>query len=395
MRERIVLVALSLSTFLYVTTETLPIGLLPQIAGGLGSTTAAIGLLVTAYGLVVVVASVPLTRLTRRLPRRRLLSVLLGVFVLATAAGALAPGYRSLLAARVVTALSQALFWAVVTPAAAGLVRAEVRGRALSLLFAGSSVAALAGVPAGTWLGQQAGWRVPFLALSALGLLVLTTIAVLMPDTAPGHGDADHGSAPDAGRYWSMVVATALTVTGAFAAFTYVSPFLTGVTGLAGSATGPVLLIRGLAGLAGVVLAGLMVDRNGWLTMVLLIGAQAVALAGQFVFGASTAGAVVTIAAAGFTLAALSAALGARVLEVAPGGSDMAAAGISTSFNVGITGGALLGSVLLTSAGVRSTALAGAALSLAALAVVLAEPAMARAGDRHVTTAREFAIRPR
>jgi predicted MFS family arabinose efflux permease len=128
---------------------------------------------------------------------------------------------------------------------------------------------------------------------------------------------------------------------------------------------------------------------------VLLIGAQAVALAGQFVFGASTAGAVVTIAAAGFTLAALSAALGARVLQVAPGGSDMAAAGISTSFNVGITAGALLGGVLLTGAGVRSTALAGAALSLAALAVVLAEPAMASAGDSPATTTREVAIRPR
>jgi DHA1 family inner membrane transport protein len=378
MRERITLIALSLSTFLYVTTETLPIGLLPLIASGLGTTAAAIGLLVTAYGLVVVVASIPLTRLTRRLPRRRLLTGLLAVFVLATAGGAAAPDYRTLMVARIVTALSQALFWAIVTPAAAGLVRPEVRGRALSLLYAGISVAGLAGVPAGTWLGQQAGWRVAFLALSGLGLLVLITITALMPDTAPGHGTADRGSAPDAGRYWSLVAATALAVTGAFAAFTYISPFLTGVTGLAETTTGPVLLVRGVAGLAGVFLAGILVDCNGWLTTVGLIGAQAVALAGQFVFGGTPAGAVATIAGSGFALAALSAALGVRVLEVAPGGSDMAAAGISTAFNVGITAGALLGSLLLTGPGVRNTALAGSLLSLAAFAVVLAEPALAR-----------------
>ncbi|HEV8163202.1 MAG TPA: MFS transporter, partial [Actinomycetota bacterium] len=123
MRARIVLLALALSTFLFVTTETLPIGLLPLIAHGLGVTTSAVGLLVTAYGLVVVVASVPLTRLTTRWRRRRLLAVLLAVFVVATAAAAAAPNYPTLLVARVVTALGQALFWAIITPAAAALFR--------------------------------------------------------------------------------------------------------------------------------------------------------------------------------------------------------------------------------------------------------------------------------
>ncbi|HEY3009307.1 MAG TPA: MFS transporter [Micromonosporaceae bacterium] len=378
MRARIVLLALALSTFLFVTTETLPIGLLPLIAHGLGVTTSAVGLLVTAYGLVVVVASVPLTRLTTRWRRRRLLAVLLAVFVVATAAAAAAPNYPTLLVARVVTALGQALFWAIITPAAAALFRPEVRGRAVSVLYAGSSVAALVGVPAGTWLGQQAGWRTAFLALSATGLVALATVATLMPDTAPGTSDADRGSAPDAGRYWSMVVTTALAVTGAFTAFTYVSPFLTDVSGFGAGAVGPVLLLRGLAGLAGVLLAGFLVDRDGWRTMAAIVGVQTVALAGQFLAGATPVGAVAMVAVSGFALAGISAALGARVLEVAPATSDMAAAGTSTAFNVGITAGALLGSVLLDHAGVRSTALAGSVLSLLALAAVLAEPAMAR-----------------
>ena len=370
----VALLALTLSTFAYVTTETLPIGLLPLIADDLGSTASAVGLLVTAYGMVTVLFSVPLTRLTRRVSRRLLLTALLAVFVVGTAASALAPNYWTLFGWRLLIALSQAVFWAVVTPAAAGLFRPAVRGRALSILYAGGSVAALAGVPAGTWLGQQAGWRVAFLVLSGIGLVILAIVATLLPNTAPGSSDADHGSAPDTVRYWAIVVATAFAVAGGFTAFTYISPFLTDVTGFGASAVGAVLFVRGLSGLIGVLLAGYLVDRNGWLTMAVVVGLQVFALAGQFVFGASRVATVASIAASGLTLAALSAALGSRVLTVAPGGSDVAAAGTSTAFNLGITGGALLGSILLPAAGVRSTALAGALLTLAAFAVVLAEP---------------------
>ena len=381
MRERlgstsaiVALGALSLSTFAYVTTETLPIGLLPLIAHDLGRTPSAIGLLVTAYGLVVVVASIPLTRVTQRINRRRLLCGLLAVFVVATAVSALAQGYWMLLGARVVTALSQALFWAVVTPAAAALFRPAVRPRVLAILFAGSSVAALAGVPAGTWLGQQFSWRIAFLALSLIGVAILATIAVLLPSTTPGSSDADHGSAPDRGRYWAIVTYTALAVTGAFASFTYINPFFIQVSGFHQGAVGLLLFVRGVAGLIGVFVAGYLVGRNGWRTMTGLIGVQAVALAGQWAFGGNQIATVVSICVSGFALAALSAALGSRVLEVAPGSSDMAAAGTSTAFNVGITAGAFAGSLLLPAFGARSTPLAGALVTLAALAVVLAEP---------------------
>ena len=369
--------ALSLSTFAYVTTETLPIGLLPLIAHDLGRSTSAIGLLVTAYGLVVVVASIPLTRLTRRIDRRRLLCGLLGLFVLATAVSALAQGYWLLLAARIVIALSQALFWAVVTPAAAALFRSAMRPRALSILYAGSSLGALAGVPAGTWLGQQTSWRVPFLALSGLGVAILITIALNVRNaTSPGAGETDHGWAPDRGRYRAIVIYTALAVTGAFTSFTYIDPFFRQVSGFGAGAVGPLLFARGLAGLIGVFVVGYLVGRNGRWTMTGLIGAQAVALAALWAFGGRPAVTVLSICVCGFALAALSAGLGARVLEVAPGSSDMAAAGTSTAFNVGITAGAFVGSLLLPAYGVRSTPLAGALVTLAAFAVALAEPAL-------------------
>src|SRR3954462_14193285 len=179
-RSVITLLGLPVCTFVFVTRETLPVGLLPLIADDLGATQAAVGLLVTGYGLVVVVTSIPLTRWTHRVPRRRLLTVLLGVFVLATAASALADAYPVLLATRLVGALSQALFWSIVVPTAADLVPARVRGRALSILFAGSSLAAVAGVPVGAWFGQLAGWRTAFLALAGLGLVPLLIVAALL-----------------------------------------------------------------------------------------------------------------------------------------------------------------------------------------------------------------------
>jgi DHA1 family inner membrane transport protein len=377
MRAWTVLAALMLSAFTYVTTETLPIGLLPQIAGDLGKSPSAVGLLVTAYGLVVVLSTIPLTRATGRWPRRRLLAVLLVVFVVANALSALAATYAVLLLARVVVAMSQAVFWAVVTPAAASLFRPAMRPRAVALLYVGSSSATLVGVPAGTWLGQLGGWRVPFVALSVLGVAVLVVLLALMPHQAVGESDADRGTAPDAGRYRVLVVVTAAMVTGAFTTFTYVTPFLTEVSGFGSAAIGPILLVRGLAGLTGAVLAGLFAGGRGWAALVIVTVGQAVALTAQFAFGTTGPATIVTVSAAAMALSGMVAVLGARVLEVAPGSTDMASAGTSTAFNVGITGGALFGSILLTTAGVRSSALAGAALTVVALAVLLSEPRLA------------------
>lgn len=379
------LLAFGLATFTYVTAETLPIGLLSLMATDLRVTPFAVGQLVSVYALVVVAATIPLTRFTAGVDRRRLLSALLGVFVVATAASAIVTGYWAVLGCRVATALSQALFWAVVTPAAAGLFAPSVRGRALAVVYGGGSLAAVLGVPAGTWLGQSTDWRVPFLALSGLAALSLVVVVALMPAAQPGSGPADRGSAPDRGRYRALVVGTALAVTGAFVAFTYVDPFLVEVTGLGASAVGPVLFVRGVAGVVGVALVGLVVDRNPWLAMVAVTALQGVALGAQYLLGGVAAAAGGAIALGGLTLAALTAVLGARVLILAPGRSDMASAGTSTAFNVGITAGALVGGFLLEAAGARSTALAGAVLSLAALAVILAEPALstaARAEDR-------------
>lgn len=376
MRARIVLVALAVSTFFYVTVETLPIGLLPQIAGGVHVPGSSVGLLVTAYGLVVVIATIPLTRLTHRWSRRRLLAALVLTAAVATTISALAPAYPTLLAGRVLAALSQAVFWAVVTPAAASLFPQETRGRAIAVLYGGSSAGPLLGVPAGTWLGQQAGWRVPFLALSVVGVAIAAVIITLMPEVPPGSSHADRGTAPDRVRYRTLVVAIAVTVTGAFTAITVITPFLTGVTGVRDASIAPILLIRGIAGLAGATAAGFVRERHAWHALVALTALEAVALAALFAFAADPPLAIAAIAAASIALSGMVTVLGTRVLQVAPGSTDMAAAGTSTAFNVGITVGALIGSLMLSTA-LRESALLAAAFATGGLATFLIEPRLA------------------
>ena len=155
--------------------------------------------------------------------RRLLLSGLLAVFVVATWVSAAAASYRMLLGARVVTALSQALFWSVVVPTAAGLFPPRRRGRVVAVVLGGGSLAAVLGLPLGTWLGQQAGWRAAFLALSGIGLAAMVAIFAWLPAGAPGRGHAARGTAPDARRYLTLMAMTVLAATGTFAAFTYIT----------------------------------------------------------------------------------------------------------------------------------------------------------------------------
>jgi DHA1 family inner membrane transport protein len=374
------LVALSISAFCYVAMETLPIGILPLIATGLDVSVSHTGLLVTGYAVTVAVVSVPLTYVTQRVPRRRLLTVLLGVLVVATVVSATAPDYHLLLWARVVVAFTQALFWAVVAPAAAAMFPLRVRGKVTAVVFAGASLGPMLGVPAGAWLGQQLGWRAAFLALAGLASVAFVAIVTLMPSTPIDATHAFTGTSPDARRYATVVVVTALSVGGLFTAFTYTAVFLTDVTGYAPAAIGLLLLIRGLADFAGITVGGIASDRNQRAAMIAPVVLLAIALVGMFLLAESTVAIGALLAMSGFAMGALTPALQNRVLEVAPGRSDLAAAGNSAAFNVGIAGGSLLGAVVLPEFGIRSTALAGGLLAAGALLVLLAEPVIAGAG---------------
>ncbi|MGK5684734.1 MFS transporter [Actinoplanes sp. URMC 104] len=365
--------ALMLAAFSYLTVELLPVGLLPSIARDVGVSLPAAGLLVTGYGLTVAVASLPLTHLLRRIPRRYLLSGLLAVFVAATCVS-VTGGYGVLFGARVATALSQSVFWSVVAPAAAALFAPGVRGRVTAAVFGGASLGGVLGVPGATWLGQQTSWRVAFLAVAGLGLLSLAGVALLLPATSPEEGHAATGSAPDTFRYRLIVVATAVAVTGVYAAYTYIAPFLTDVSGFTARSVSVLLLIYGVAGLGGVAASGVLADRAPRAATLAPVAILAAALLGLHLFGTARAVTVALVALWGFAMPQIPTTFQSRVLQVAPGNTDIASAVLSAMFNLGIAAGAFVGGLLLSGVGVRSTYLAAALLLTVALLILLREP---------------------
>ncbi|GHF51939.1 MFS transporter [Streptomyces griseosporeus] len=379
----VVVVALALALFSLSTVETLPVGLLPQIADDLGVSKAEAGRLVTGYGVVVAVASVPLTRLVRRVPRRTLLCGLLTLFVAANLVSAATPGYGVLLGARITVALTHAVFWSVIAATAASLFPPEVRGRVVAGLFSGLSLAGVVGVPAGTWLGQQAGWRVPFTVMSGFGFLALVAVAVLLPSTAGEEGHATGGAEPSRRRFLVLMAATGLVVCGVFTGYTYITVFLTDVTGLSEAAVAPLLLAAGVAGIAGTALAGARVDRRPRGTLALGMALLTTAMLGLALCGELTFAAVCLVALLGFAMAAMTTALQSRILHVAPGSTEIASAVGSSVFNVGIAGGSFLGGLLLpTGFGVRGAVLLGGVLAVGGLSVLLSESWVVRQETR-------------
>ncbi|MCK7622410.1 MFS transporter [Streptomyces sp. RS10V-4] len=374
-----------LAAFTFNTAENLPVGLLDLIARGLGVSLSAVGLLVTGYGVAVAVASLPLAHATRAVPRRHVLSGLLAALVASSLVAALSTSYGPLLAARLLTALAQALFWAVVGPVAVGLFRPEVRGRVIGALSVAGSLALVLGVPAGTWLGRRCDWQVPVALPAALGLVCLATIGALLPTSRPEEGHAAYGTAPDVRRFVTVLAAGVLSATGAFAAYTYLVAFLVEVGGFSRAAVGPLFVVFGVACLAGVGLTGALLDRFPHAALTTAVATQAVGLLGLYGAGDRPVAAVGFLVLVGGALGPVFMAAQHAMLRCAPGRADLALAANSGAYNAGIAAGAALGGLVLPLAGVRAAFLAGGLLSAAACAVLTGarlRPATVRARRR-------------
>lgn len=369
-RAAVALIALSVSAFTFVTAENLPGGLLTLIAPDLGRSTSEVGLLVTAYAAVVVLASLPLSRLTRRFPRRWVLAATTAVCTIGTLWSAFAAGYVDLMAARMVTALGQALFWSVVTPAAASLFAPAVRGKMIARLAIGNSLAPLLGVPLGTWVGQQAGWRTAFLVFSVVSLLACLAMAIAMPDVDAEQSGTARGTHPSARRFVVLMVVTVLLVTGGFMMITFVTQFLLETAGFPDRYLSALLLGQGIAGLVGTLLIGQVLDKRPWQTVLVALGLLTGALVLLWTMGHVPALALVGLALFGLAFSAIPPALSFLSMQVAPGATESATAISSSVFNVGIGGGAALGALVVATVGIDTVPLVGAFFVLVALVVV-------------------------
>ncbi|MFJ3145842.1 MFS transporter [Streptomyces halstedii] len=372
-RRVAVLVALMLAAFTFNTAENLPIGLLELISEGLRVSVPSVGYLVTGYGVTVAVASLPLAHATRTVPRRQVLSGVLAALVVSSLVAALATSYGVLLGARLLTALAQALFWAVMGPVAVGLFPAEVRGRVIGVLSVAGSLALVLGVPTGTWLGHHSDWPVPLAALGGLGLLSLVTIATLLPTSRPEEGHAAYGSAPDTRRFATVLAVGVLSATGAFAGFTYIVTFLGDVSGFSTGTINLLLVAFGIACLAGVGVTGALLDRFPRAVLGTAVATQAVGTLGLYATGSDPVAAAVFLTVMGCALGPVFMATQNEMLRCAPGRTDMALAANSGGYNAGIAAGAAIGALLLPRVEVRGTFLAGGLLAVGACAVLLVE----------------------
>jgi MFS transporter, DHA1 family, inner membrane transport protein len=362
------LVALGACAACFLTAESLPIGLLSQISASTHQSLSATGLLVTIYALVVVFATVPLAHLTRRLPRRVLLAGVAGVLVLGCAGSALAPSFEVLLAARIFTALAQSIFWAVGPVEATNLVGPELRGRAVSAVFAGSAIGIVLGLPAGTWLGHLVGWRLAFVALGVAALLLLTTILLTIPSRPPTLARSDEARGSGHQLYRVTIIVTGLGIAAFYSAYTYVSPFLVRVSGVSHGSVTLVLLGAGLASTLGLTIGGTVYTRYHRGAIAIATATMALSLLCLFVFAKQTALASLFVAGDSLGLGLLGVAGQTSVIDHGPHNGT---AWFSTAYNVGIASGPLIGGLTLSTAGLRFTALAGALIAAAALTLAL------------------------
>ena len=349
--NRPALAVLSASAFVYVTAETIPVGLLPQISAGLSVSEADVGLLLTSYAVVAGLSTIPLTALTMRIPRHLLIAVTVAIFALSQLVAALAPTFLILVLARLICALAHGVFWSALGPVTARLAPPGQAGRATALVFLGNSLAIVLGVPLGTALGQWLGWRVAIAVLAAGGVIcVLALLAVLprlpaLPRDLATRTGAQLRASVAIIRHRSVLLlclVTAVLVTGHFAAYTFIAPLVRRDGGLEGVGLSLLLLGYGAAGLVGNFIVGRLVDRRPGPVLTALIAVLVVAVAAL----APVLGAVPTIIAAlvwGGAFTAIPVCLAAGVLRMAPTARDAASAVYVVAFQIGIGGGAFVG----------------------------------------------------
>ncbi|WP_376721565.1 MFS transporter [Nocardiopsis alba] len=365
-------VVLSLSTFLVVTSEMLPIGVLTPMAEGLGISTGAAGSSLTVTGLVAAVTAPLVPRLLGGLDRRTVLAVAMVVLALGNTLTALASGFAFMVLSRVILGLAMGTVWGMAAAVTIRLVAPRDVALAVSFVIGGVAAASVAGVPLGTMVGDALGWRAAFTALAIAALVLAAALTVALPRLPrPAASTGDGGPIP---ALFTPAVAiglamVALLVTAHFAAYTYVRPVLEEHSGLAPSAIAPLLLVYGLFGLAGNFLAGATAARRSRLTILTLAGGIALAVALSALSGQTSWVAWVWIALWGAAYGGVSVAGQLWMTRAVPHRVEQIAGLYVGVFTASIALGALLGGVVVEAAGLVLLLWSAAALALVSLLV--------------------------
>jgi DHA1 family inner membrane transport protein len=369
--------ALTLSAFAIGTTEFVIVGLIPTIATSLNVSVPSAGLLVSLYALGVAIGAPVLTALTGRVPRKQLLLSLMVLFTIGNLLAWMAPGYGTLMAARVLTGLAHGVFFSIGSTIATSLVPKEKAASAIALMFSGLTVALVTGVPLGTFIGQTFGWQATFLAVSLLGVIAIIGSAILVPRNIAGSKPSSLLTQLAVLRKPRLLLVYAMTTLGyggTFIAFTYLAPILQEVSGFSASSVSLVMLVYGVSVAAGNIWGGKLADRKGPIRALQIVFALLAAVLLVLTFTAPNKWLVLATVLAWGAVAfgnvpGLQVYVVRRAERDAPQAVDVASGLNIAAFNVGIALGAWGGGLIVANLGLMATPWIGALVVLGALAL--------------------------
>lgn len=367
------LYALALGGFGIGLTEFVIMGLLPEVATDFAVTDTAAGYLISGYALSVAVGGIILTVALRGLERRKALLGLLVLFIVGNLMSALAPTYELMLAGRIVAALCHGAFFGIGAVVAADLVAPDRRAGAISIMFAGLTIANVAGVPLGTFIGQSFGWRATFWVITVIGVVAFVAITALVPSTPASAGSVLQEFALfRSGQVWLSMVVTVLGYGGMFGAFTYIAYTLTEVSGFSSSMVPWLLIIFGVGLFIGNLAGGRAADRNLGATLIFLLIVLTVTLVGFALTATNQVATVVGLGLMGGIGFATVPGLQMRIMNHASDAPTLASGANIAAFNVGNALGAWLsGLALAVGLGYTSPLWVGAIVTLLGLVVLL------------------------
>ncbi|MBP9643327.1 MAG: MFS transporter [Budvicia sp.] len=367
--------ALTLSAFAIGTTEFVIVGLVPTIANDLNVSLPSAGLLVSLYALGVAIGAPVLTALTGRWNRKAVLIILMAFFIVGNVMAWMAPGYETLIVARVLTGLAHGVFFSIGSTIATSLVDKDKQASAIAIMFTGLTVALVTGVPLGTWIGQHFGWRATFLVVSVLGVIALIGSALLVPSNlkqaAPARISVQLKVLTQP-RLLLVYGITAVGYGGTFIAFTFLAPILQQVSGFQSSAIAGIMLVYGVSVTIGNIWGGKLADKMGPVKALNIIFAALALVLLVFTFTASSQiGALLTVFVWGAFAFGNVPGLQVYVVQLAkeytPEAVDVASGLNIAAFNIGIAIGAWLGGHVVADMSLMDTPWIGAIIVVLAL----------------------------
>ena len=374
-RQWLALVGMAVAAFVFNSSEFMPVGLLTDIGASFGTDEATTGMLVSVYAWAVMILSVPLMIVATRLDFRRLLIVVLAVFLLGQVLTALSNSYWMMMASRLVVACAHSVFWAIAASIAVRLVTSEKRSLALSLVETGTAIAGIIGLPLGRAIGLAVGWRMTFAIVAVLSALLLVYLIITMP-WVPGAEPFNVAQLPGLFQNKGLValfILTALYAWGYYTGYSYIEPFLLQVGGIESGMVTIVLSVFGVASIAGSLACSKLYPRFRFpFFRIITIGVPVALLFMHAAVGLGVGAVFADVVLWGICAAAVSVVYQAEIINVSSDEEEtVAMAFFSGIFNFGIGFGAFLGGQVVNTAGIVNVFYAGGILGVVSIVFCL------------------------